>query len=211
MNPPSDYRSSTTAYYDAHASEFCQSTAFADMSELYATFLRQIPAGGRILDAGCGSGRDSLAFLRRGYSVVSMDASIEMVKATTSLTGQAALLLTFDAIQFDAEFDGIWACASLLHVSRRDLDAVLVRLTRALKPQGVLYLSFKYGDAERFEQGRFFNDLNETLLKSLLADHPRLEIVKLWITDDVRNERRGSQQWLNALVRRRETEARAYS
>ena len=122
-----------------------------------------------------------------------------------------SLLLTFDAIQLDAEFDGIWACASLLHVSRRDLDAVFVRLTRALKSQGVLYLSFKYGDTERFEQGRFFNDLNETLLKSLLADHPRLEIVKLWITDDVRNDRRGSQQWLNALVRRRETEATAYS
>jgi hypothetical protein len=73
----------------------------------------------------------------------------------------------------------------------------------------VLYLSFKYGDAERFEHGRFFNDLNEPLLKPILKNHPRLELVKLWITDDVRKERRGNQQWLNALVRRHKAEPEA--
>jgi SAM-dependent methyltransferase len=206
MKPPSDYAATTTAYYDSHASKFCEDTASVDMSKLYAPFLAEIPASGRILDAGCGSGRDSLAFLKAGYDVVPIDASLEMVKATNKLTGRDALLLAFDEIEFINEFDGIWACASLLHVSRGDLDAVLIRLTKALKATGVLYLSFKLGDAERFEHGRFFNDLNEPLLRSLLADHPCLETVKLWITDDVRNERRGGQQWLNALVRRRETE-----
>lgn len=209
MNPPSDYSASTSAYYDAHASEYCTHTIAVDMSGLYAPFLELICAGGRVLDVGCGSGRDSLAFLQRGFSVVSMDASVEMVKATTALTRQDALQLTFDQIEFESEFDGIWACASLLHVSRRDLDAVLVRLTRALRLNAVLYMSFKYGESERLEHGRFFNDLNEPLMKLVLADHPCLELVKLSITDDVRNERQGSQQWLNALVRRRETEARA--
>jgi SAM-dependent methyltransferase len=206
MNPPSEHLASTTAYYDNHAAEFCENTAGVDMSELYAPFLAMIPAGGRILDAGCGSGRDSLAFLKRGYSVVSVDASTEMVKATAALTRQTALLLRFDEIEFENEFDGIWACASLLHVSRGNLDPVFRRLKRALKASGVLYLSFKHGDAERFERGRFFNDLNESLLKSLLAGQPQLALVKLWITDDVRNERRGNQQWLNALVCRREAE-----
>jgi SAM-dependent methyltransferase len=187
------------AYYNAHATEFCQNTASVDMGALYAPFLQLIPAGGRILDAGCGSGRDSAEFLRRGYSVVSMDASREMVRAATTLTGQAALLLTFDCIQFVREFDGIWACASLLHVARRDLSSVLARFTKALKQGGALYVSFKHGDAERVEHGRFFNDLNETLLRSLLADHPGLELLDLWITDDVRKERRRSQQWLNAI------------
>jgi SAM-dependent methyltransferase len=206
MNQPSDYRSSTTAYYDANAAEYCGNTVSVDMSELYGPFMQEIPAGGRILDAGCGSGRDSLAFLKAGYAVVSIDASLEMVKATNKLTGRDALLLAFNEIEFMNEFDGIWACASLLHVSRRDVDAVLIRLAKALKANGVLYVSFKYGDAERIEHGRFFNDLSEPLLKSLLADHPCLELLKLWITDDVRTERRGTQQWLNALVRRRETE-----
>jgi SAM-dependent methyltransferase len=200
MKPPSDYTASTTAYYDTHASEFCENTASVDMSELYAPFLAGIPAGGRIMDAGCGSGRDSLAFLKAGYDVVSIDASLEMVKATSKLTGRDALLLAFKEIEFVNEFDGIWACASLLHVSRRDLDAVLIRLTKALKAKGVLYLSFKLGDAERFEHGRFFNDLDEPLLKSFVADQPRLELVKLWVTNDVRNDRRGGQQWLNAIL-----------
>lgn len=202
MNPPSDYSASTTAYYDTHALEFCKNTAPVDMSELYGPFLELVPAGGRILDAGCGSGRDSLAFLQRGFSVVSMDASVEMVKATAALTRQDALLLRFDQIHFESEFDGIWACASLLHVSRRDLAAVLGRLTTALKINGVLYLSFKYGDAERFGHGRFFNDLTEILLRSFLADLADLKILKLWITDDMRNERRGTQKWLNAILRR---------
>jgi SAM-dependent methyltransferase len=140
--------------------------------------------------------------LQKGYQVSSIDASAEMVNATTKLTGLEAKLLTFDALDFDGEFDGIWACASLLHIARRDLNSVLVRLTKALKPNGVLYLSFKHGDIERMESERFFNDLNETLLEDVLAKHPQLKLVRTWTTEDVRNDRRGRQRWLNAIVRR---------
>src|SRR6516225_8744251 len=90
----------------------CANTLPVDMSDLYAPFLREIPPGGRILDAGCGSGRDSRAFTRLGYEVVSIDASRQMVLAASKLTGQAAILKRFDEIEFEAEFDGIWACAS---------------------------------------------------------------------------------------------------
>lgn len=166
--PPSDYTAATTADYDAHAAEFCANTAAVDMSELYAPFRNEISAGDRILDAGCGSGRDSWAFLQKGYPVVSIDASPEMVSATTKLTGQSAILMRFDELDFDSEFDGIWACASLLHIARQDLQEILDRLTKALKPGGVLYLSFKHGDAERVENGRFFNDLNDRCCGLLL-------------------------------------------
>src|SRR5262245_40338919 len=106
MNPPSDYSASTSAYYDTHAAEFCENTVSLDVSELYAPFLREISAGGSILDAGCGSGRDSLAFLQKGYQVVSIDASREMVNATAKLTGREARVLRFDAIDYESEFDG---------------------------------------------------------------------------------------------------------
>jgi 2-polyprenyl-3-methyl-5-hydroxy-6-metoxy-1,4-benzoquinol methylase len=96
--PPRDYRTSTTGYYDRYAAEFCENTFTVDVSALYTPFLREIPEGGAILDAGCGSGRDSLAFLRKGYRVVSIDASREMVAAATKHTGQQALLLRFDEI-----------------------------------------------------------------------------------------------------------------
>jgi len=202
MKLPSDYTASTTAYYDAHAAEFCESTASVDVSALYGPFLRELPAGGRILDAGCGSGRDSLAFLRMGYRVVSIDASQEMVAAATRHTGQEAMLLTFDALAFDSEFDGIWACGSLVHIARRDLNSVMARLSRALKPNGVLYMSFKHGDSERMEGERFFNDLNETMFETILGLHPELTPLQVWITEDLRNYRRGPQRCLNAIVRR---------
>jgi SAM-dependent methyltransferase len=201
-NPPSDYTASTTAYYDAHAAEFCANTLSVDMSPLYGPFLREIQPGGRILDAGCGSGRDTLAFIKMGYQVISIDASAAMVAAASELTGQIALLMTFDEMPFEREFDGIWACASLVHVSRRDLNAVLKRLTNALKPSGFCYMSFKYGDSERVEGGRFFNDLNETLFHGMLRGHPELELVELWETDDLRRLDRREQRWLNAIVRK---------
>ena len=193
---------STTAYYDAHAAEYCANTLSVDLSPLYGPFLRELQPGGRILDAGCGSGRDSLAFIKMGYQVVSIDASAAMVKAASKLTGQTALLMTFDEMPFEREFDGIWACASLVHVSRWDLSTVLSRVTNALKPSGFCYMSFKYGDSERIEGGRFFNDLNETLFHGVLESHPELELVELWKTDDLRRLDRREQRWLNAIVRK---------
>ena len=207
MNQPSDSRASTIAYYDGHAEEFIRGTFDVDMAHLYGPFLERIPKGGRILDAGCGSGRDSLAFLRLGYEVVSIDASERMVAATRTATGGDVRQITFELAEFEHEFDGIWACASLLHVPRQDLGAVVVRLATALRSDGILYLSFKHGNDERTENGRYFNDLDEVALRSLLATDPRLEIMKMWISDDVRNERRGNQQWLNALARRRDRDA----
>ena len=151
-------------YYDRHAVEFCDNTFTVDVSALYVPFLREIPDGGAILDAGCGSGRDSLAFLRRGYRVVSIDASREMVAAATKHTGQQALLLAFDESAFTYEVDGIWACGSLVHVARRDLHSVFTRFSRTLRTNGVIYLSLKYGDKERMEEERSFNDMNDATL-----------------------------------------------
>jgi SAM-dependent methyltransferase len=125
-----------------------------------------------------------------------------MVAATTKHTGQEALLLRFDALDFDSEFDGVWACGSLVHIARRDLNSVLTRLSRALKPNGVAYLSFKYGNSERMEGERFFNDLNETTFDTILSAHLGLEKVRVWTTEDLRNYARGRQQVLNAIVRR---------
>ena len=207
MNPPSDSRASTISYYDDHAEEFISGTFDVDMADLYRPFLEHIPHGGRILDAGCGSGRDSLAFLRLGHAVISIDASERMVEATRSVTGGDVRQLSFEAADFENEFDGIWACASLLHIPRQELSAVFGVLGKALKYDGILYLSFKHGNCERTENGRYFNDLDEVALRSIFSDDPRLEILKVWISEDVRNERRGNQQWLNALARRRDRDA----
>jgi SAM-dependent methyltransferase len=195
MPPPSDY-------YDDHVAEYVQDTQRVEMAELYEPFLRHVPARGRILDAGCGSGRDTRAFLVKGYDVVAIDASVQMVEAARVLTGRPVLQMRFQEIEWAAEFDGIWACASLLHLPRIEMDDVFRRLIRALKPGGVWFMSFKQGTGEGVRAGRFFNDYREDDLRALIDNYKQLMLLQLWTTQDVRKGR-GQEKWTNAVVRRR--------
>ena len=136
------------SYYDAHANEYAELTMKADMSLAYDRFLVYLTAGAGILDAGCGSGRDSLCFIKKGYDVTMLDASAGMCRCAEKLTGRKALCMKFDEIEFVDRFDGIWACASLLHVSEKELENVLEKFHRALKRDGVIYASWKYGEAD---------------------------------------------------------------
>src|SRR5512140_122033 len=123
-NPPSDPLRITLDYYEENAEAFDQRTRDVDMSPIYEEFLPLLPAGGYILDAGCGTGRDSAEFLKRGFRVLAMDASKAMVARAAKRIGQPVLNISFAQMQFDHEFDGVWACASLLHVPRREMPQV---------------------------------------------------------------------------------------
>lgn len=191
----------TIGYYDNNAEEFISGTISLDVTELYKPFLELIPRGGRILDAGCGSGRDSLYFMQQDYKVTAFDASAVLAASSSELIGQQALHLTFEEIGFAAEFDGVWACASLLHVSESRMDSALAKLTAALKPGGVLYASFKYGSRDEHRNGRLFCDYDEARFSRLLQRHQSLHSIKLWLTKDVRTERQ-RERWLNVLLRR---------
>ncbi len=170
------------------------------MDSLYDPFLSHVPQNGRILDAGCGSGRDSKVFLERGYQMVSIDASQKMVDATTALTKKSARLLAFQEISFSEEFDGVWACASLLHVPFEELSGVFGKLALALRPSGVLYASFKIGGGERRQNGLLFTDMDETRMDAVLASIGELELLCLWQSDDLRPGR--NDKWLNVLLRK---------
>lgn len=199
-SPPSDeVVRANAAYYDEHAEAFVTSTADLDMAHVQAAFLERVPPGGRILDAGCGSGRDSLRFLRLGFAVDAFDASERMVQEASGRTGLNVRHLTFQELDADAEYDGIWACASLVHVPRAELRAVLALLRRALKPGGVLFASFKHGRDEAWRHGRFFSDLDEIALREEVAQVPGVEVAALNMTADVRPGR-ADEQWLNALL-----------
>jgi SAM-dependent methyltransferase len=119
------------------------------MSPLYTRFLYWLPNSGHILDAGCGSGRDAFAFQKRGYQVAAFDASPTLAKFAATYCGLSVQVMRFQEINWLRRFDGIWACASLLHVPAAELPDVLIRMADALKPRGVLYASFKYGQGER--------------------------------------------------------------
>jgi ubiquinone/menaquinone biosynthesis C-methylase UbiE len=132
--------------------------------------------------------------------VEAFDASSEMCCLASSHIGQTVLQKTFEQIDYDSEFDGVWACASLLHVPRDRIDAVLQRFTRALKPGGVMFLSFKLRDAEWEQDGRFFNGYDENSFRELVQEHPSFDLCTIWTTDDQRPDRK-HEKWLSALVR----------
>lgn len=173
------------------------------MSDARARFIAALPAADpiRILDAGSGSGRDSLAFRLAGYRVEAFDASPEMVAATRSHADVHTRLLRFEEFVWDHDFEGIWACASLLHVAGTDLPAVLDRLAARLVPDGVIYLSFKLGVGERTKEGRRFTDMTEERLCRVLDRTRGLIQSKTWRSQDCRPSR-ATEMWVNALVKK---------
>ena len=187
----------TIDYYNKHAEEFTASTFEVDMESLYQPFLAELPEGARILDVGCGSGRDTLAFKKKGYQVDSIDYSKELVKKASRLTAIPIKLKSFYEVDDYEAYDGIWACASLLHCERSRLAEVIGKLISALKPGGMLYMSFKYGTTERENDGRIFTDLDEAQANALLEPFDNVQQIQQWITVDKRPERQ--EKWLNLI------------
>lgn len=190
----------TITYYDEKAEEFCAATRDADMSFCRNKFLNFMEQGACILDAGCGSGRDAKAFLEAGYQVTAMDASFKICKEAEKLLKQKVICISFEKMDFRQEFDGIWACASLLHISGEDIIQVLERCRIALKEKGVLYASFKYGQGERIVKGRLFNDYQEDSLKILMVKCG-FSIIEIFVSQDVRVGR-DAERWVNVLARK---------
>lgn len=194
-------------WYQDNAPAFIAATAQLDLSALYSRFLPLLPPQGQILDFGCGSGRDSLAFARAGFAVLALDPCAAFVAHLRQESEQHGLterlqarLGSVEALTADERFDGIWACASLLHLPKAELPAVLARLAGALKPGGVLYASFKHGSFAGERNGRYFTDLEHAAAETLVAQTPGLVLRELWQTEDLRPER--VESWLNVLAQR---------
>ncbi len=191
----------TIDYYEQNAEEFYDRTIDVDLSQVYDKFLEHIPDNGHILDAGCGSGRDSLYFLEQGYRVTAFDAAPQMVELSSQLIDQPVLCAKFQEIDFTAEFDGIWACASLLHVNRNNIKQVLSKLIDALVAGGIIYASFKHGNREVTRNGRFFNYYDQTSFKELIAHLEGVSVINTWQTLDAR-KKRADQSWFNVLIQK---------
>ena len=191
----------TLNYYDQNAEAFIAGTRDADMSEQYALFLKHLPQKGKLLDLGCGSGRDSAYFSALGFEVTAVDGSEELCKRVRETYGISARCIRFQALSFDGEFDAVWACASLLHVNKAGMPAVMDKVAAALKPGGILYASFKYGTGEVTRDGRFFNNYKETDLATLLTPSTHLTLLEYQITRDVRPDR-SNEHWLNFIAQK---------
>jgi SAM-dependent methyltransferase len=189
-------------YYDEKGQEFFKRTVHFELGALIDAFAEYLPKEAHILDAGCGSGRDSKVFLERGYKVTAFDGSAIMAKLASEYTGLTVKHLLFDDMAYQAEFDAVWANASLLHVPYKELPAIFSKFIRALKRHGLWFMSFKLGEGERKDNfERHFTNFTEARYRDFIAQFPELEIEKLIITDDGRPGHDG-EQWLNAILRK---------
>lgn len=184
-------------YYKDHSQEYISNTFCCDMSEQYCLFEKPLKAKGTILDIGFGSGRDSLYFKSKGYTVYSIDPEESFVKHAKEIGLENVYQLKAEEIGFAGVFDGIWACASLLHVPSDSLNEVFRKCSTALKPEGIMYVSFKQGDFEGERDGRFYLDMTEAKLSGFLSN-TGLKIQEAKVTKDVRKD--CDDVWLNAIL-----------
>ena len=183
-------------WYQDHTEEFIARTADVDMTAHYSRFLEQVAPGGHILDLGCGAGKASLYFTQKGYQVLAVDGCKELCDFTHNRVGCPVRNMYFEELDYTDAFDAVWACASLLHVCKADLPDIFRRIHRALKPGGVFYASFKYGNEEREKGGRLFSDFTEETLRALTEEVGGFRITDMWLTHDARPERQ-DESWVN--------------
>lgn len=193
--------SQTLDYYNANAQAFASSTVDVDFSATQRRFAQLLPSGARILDFGCGSGRDSKFFLQQGFNVTATDGSVELCRLARELTGLPVRHELFQDLAETNTYDGIWACSSILHLPKVELAGVLAKMVAALKPGGVIYASFKYGDFEGTRNGRYFTDFTEEGFRAFIHPIGGIRIEDWWVSADVRPGR-GDERWLNLLLRK---------
>lgn len=204
---------STLDFYNQHADSYIKQTRQVDMHALYDAFVSQLPAdikmSQHILDVGCGSGRDSFWFSNKlKMKVTAIDGSSEIIKRNQAYYETSNVdwrYLKFEDIRhqdWQNQFTGIWACASLLHVPFSVLPNIIMSLMGTLISGGVMYASFKHGDGERYDGERFFCDMNEERFLEVFQQISTIDTLEYatWITADQQGGR--DVEWFNVLIKK---------
>ena len=185
----------TRGFYDGDPEGYSEATRWNDVTALTGRFTSYLSHGARILDLGCGSGRDTLAFRHLGFDVVPVDGSEGMCRIASEFTGSEVRRLDFLDLDYVDEFDGVWACASLLHLRPEEIPEVMGLVRRALRSKGVFFLSFKEGNFRGYRDGRWYTDMTLEGLKEL-AEETGFEVLDIWESVDRRGVR-----WVSGILR----------
>ncbi|MBR7020318.1 MAG: class I SAM-dependent methyltransferase [Lachnospiraceae bacterium] len=191
----------TINYYDQNAETFVKGTVDVEFTDVQDRFAALLKTGDHILDFGCGSGRDTKYFLNKGFVVDATDGSAELCRIASELTGISVRQMLFSELNASDIYDGIWACSSILHCPKSELEDVFHKMIRAVKNGGIIYTSFKYGEFEGERRGRYFTDFTEETFQEFILKFPELKIIEERVSTDVRPGR-GDEKWLNIILRK---------
>lgn len=191
----------TIDYYNKNAGNFAAETAYVNFVQNQKRFTDKLPIDAAILDFGCGSGRDTKYFISQGYQVDAADGSVELCKLASLHTGIKVKHMLFHELSEADKYDGIWACSSILHLPPNELPDVMRKMITALKQNGIIYASFKYGTFAGERNGRYFTDMTEETFEEFLKQIKNIKIEEQWITSDVR-PKRSEEKWLNLILRK---------
>ena len=189
----------TLSWYRENAIQYAEETRNSLVLDALWEFLSRMKEGGTILDYGSGSGRDSAYFINKGFSVDSLDGSAEMKAQAERLFGIKVKLSSFLSLEEKEKYDGIWAQASILHLEEHDLRVALTLIERSLKRDGVFYSSFRKGEEDGYENGRWYTNMTERRFLSFLP--ASLYVEKIWESQDVRPG--VSRTWLSIICRKK--------
>ena len=189
----------TLSWYRENAIQYAEETRNSLVLDALWEFLSRMKEGGTILDYGSGSGRDSAYFLDKGFSVDSLDGSAEMKAQAERLFGIKVKLASFLSLEEKDKYDGIWAQASILHLEEHDLRVALTLIERALKRDGVFYSSFRKGEGDGYENGRWYTNMTERRFLSFLP--ASLYVEKIWESQDARPG--VNRTWLSIICRKK--------
>lgn len=193
----------TTIEYFNEKAEKCFQDAFTITERTNQdTFLSFLKEGDRILDFGCGSGRDTAYFREKGFLVDPTDGSSEMCRLASEYLGTQVTCMEFNELDADAVYDGIYASASIMHLEYDRLLEVFPKMIRAMKPGAILYANFKYGDQDGYLGKRYYTYMTEERFAAMLEGFPELETVRTGIFG---NEHPGQPdfRWLYAYLRKK--------
>ena len=189
-------------YYESNAERYAAETFSADMSEQYQRFLPLLKKGAKILDVGSGSGRDVCYFQRQGYQATALEPSKNLCREIRKVFSGEIVCSDIQNYRPTERYDGIWACASLIHLQEEEVLQFFERIDRYLNDDGIVYASGKSGiSTGEVEDGRFFLEFTEQLVEKILTVNKQLQLEQLWYTEDV-SGRRGFR-WLNVVLRLR--------
>lgn len=190
----------TLDWYEKNAKEFFGETATTHMQPVCDQFLSLMKPSGKVLDLGCGSGRDLKYFREQGFEAEGLDGSAELSRLAAEYSGCSVICCSLEDWEPAPDlYDGIWCCAVLHHLPVAEIARFFAEKLLCLRGGGVLYFCGKSRiEGARDTRGRWFSPFTEELARAW-AESAELEVVDIWVSGDSQGR---EERWVNCLARR---------